>query len=123
MAETSVCELFLVAVLVAVGTWILCRSLRLYAMTLARVYIVNNTVIRIYATSCDTMQKWFRRTQNPPRATSWGFAPPPGTNTFNRLQKKRPPSTGGRFRLVHVLVAVLTMRSTIDNLWAGERWE
>jgi hypothetical protein len=46
------------------------------------------------------------RTQNPPRATSWGFDPPPGTKILKDLQRKWPLRRERPFSLVAVLVAV-----------------
>jgi hypothetical protein len=41
--------------------------------------IVKKLLIRHFAAECDPLQIRPKQTQNPPRATSWGFDPPPGT--------------------------------------------
>jgi hypothetical protein len=37
------------------------------------------------ASPCGAGQNTKKWTQNPPRATSWGFDPPPGTKRMNKL--------------------------------------
>src|ERR1700678_2396336 len=47
-----------------------------------------------------------QRTQNPPRATSWGFDPPSRHQDNKRLIRKCPTRRVGHFHFVAVLVAV-----------------
>ncbi len=42
------------------------------------------------ASLCKCVQKCKKRTQNPPRATSWGFAPLPGTSASDQTPESRP---------------------------------
>ena len=66
----------LVAVLVAVGFLLPCFSVRLGARPISLVSIAMKRFMRLCAALCETLQKRHLGTQNPPRATSWGFDPP-----------------------------------------------
>jgi hypothetical protein len=67
---------FLVAVLVAVRCGIVCLCVRQYAAGRSSHHIHYVGLIRQNAAACDALQKRKKLTQNPPRATSWGFDPP-----------------------------------------------
>jgi hypothetical protein len=43
--------------------------------------------MRQFAIDCNSLQNRKKQTQNPPRATSWGFDPPPGTIYLVYLQE------------------------------------
>jgi hypothetical protein len=46
------------------------------AVTLIAKAFTIKLLMRHFAAECDSLQKPQKRTQNPPRATSWGFDPP-----------------------------------------------
>jgi hypothetical protein len=61
---------------VAVGFQLFCFWVRLGASAVEPLSIAIDRVMRLSATGCKTMQNRKLLTQNPPRATSWGFDPP-----------------------------------------------
>jgi hypothetical protein len=69
-------------------------------------WLICMQLSRRSALLCDRLLLWKNRSQNPPRATSWGFDPPPGTKIINDLSVKLPLAARGNFLLVAVLVAV-----------------
>ena len=60
----------------AVGCILLCDGMRLDARLGCLASIHFRILILDNATGCDTLQNGQKRTQNPPRATSWGFDSP-----------------------------------------------
>ena len=69
-------DIALVAVLVAVGFRLSCFLVQLGARGYVLVSVAVNRLMRLYAIQCKSLQNAKKLTQNPPRATSWGFAPP-----------------------------------------------
>jgi hypothetical protein len=53
-------------------------------------------VMRICALTCSLLQQSMQRTQNPPRATSWGFDPPSRHQDNKRLNSLKA-APGERF--------------------------
>ena len=76
------------AVLVAVACRVLCVAMRNVALDLSQQNPINKGFLRNYACLCDTVRKSADGTQNPPRATSWGVDPSPGTKFLTRHRRE-----------------------------------
>jgi hypothetical protein len=107
----------LVPVLVPVCTGIRCDLVRSDAACHSCQNPMDTGDLRLFATPCEGLQKGKKRTQNPPRTTSWGSAPLPAPlHTFktNNLQRMKPLSPRGFFRAQNRLVSLLV--SLCDKL-------